>query len=136
MQKNSTFTFFILLWHQNWSRNYLKCPINLGKKFVKNIYHCKGVKPNTYSLSVVSESKDLKYLNALSVNKATRLHGIPSHFVRGIAPIIVCPLTHIINLSIIQCVVNHKLLLYADESAIFVADKNVLGLCFRKNWRW
>ena len=55
------------------------------------------VKPNSYSLSVVSESKVLKYLNALSVDKATGLDGIPSRFVRDSASIIVCPLTHIIN---------------------------------------
>ena len=44
----------------------------------------------------------MKYLNALSVDKATGLDGIPSHFVRDSASTIVCPLTHIINLSIIQ----------------------------------
>ena len=47
----------------------------------------------------------MKYLNALSVDKATGLDGIPSRFVRDSASIIVCPLTYIINLSIIQGVV-------------------------------
>ena len=80
-----------------------------GKKFVENFYSSKGVKPNSYSLSVVSESKVLKYLNALSVDKATGLDAIPSRFVRDSASIIVCPITHIINLSIIQGVVPDDL---------------------------
>ena len=63
------------------------------------------MKPYSFSLSVISESKVLKYLNALSVNKPTGLDGIPSNFVRDSVSIIVCPLTHIINLSIIQGVV-------------------------------
>ena len=76
-----------------------------GKKCVENFYRSKGFKPNSYFLSVVSESKVLKYLNALSVDKATGLDGLLSRFVRDSASIIVCPLTHIINLSIIQSVV-------------------------------
>ena len=56
-----------------------------GKKFVEKFYCSKGEKPNSYSLSVVSESKVLKYLNALSVDKATVLDGIPSRFVRDSA---------------------------------------------------
>lgn len=51
----------------------------------------------------------MKYLNALSVDKATGLDGIPSRFVRDSASIIVCSLTHIINLSIIQGVVPDDL---------------------------
>ena len=58
----------------------------------------KGEKPNSYSVSVVSESKVLKYLNALSVDKAMVLDGIRTRFVRDSASLIVCPLTHIINL--------------------------------------
>ena len=34
----------------------------LSKNFVENFYRSKGVKPNSYSLSVVSESKVLKYV--------------------------------------------------------------------------
>ena len=75
------------------------------KSLLENFYRSKGVKPNSYSLSVVSESKVLKYLNALSVDKATGLDGLLSRFVRDSAFIIVYPLTHIINLSIIQSVV-------------------------------
>ena len=51
----------------------------------------------------------MKYLNALSVDKTMGLDGIPSHFVRDSASMIVCPLTHIINLSIIQGVVPDDL---------------------------
>ena len=92
---------FIQLWHQSWSKNFQSLN-KFDKKFVENFYLSKGVKPNSYSLSVVSESKVLKYLYALSVDKATGLDGITSRFVRDSAPIIVCPLTHIINLSIIH----------------------------------
>ena len=98
---------FIRLWHQSWSKNFQKNSI--WQKNVENFYRSKGVKSNSNSLSVVSESKVLKYLNALSVDKATGLDGIPSRFVRDSAPIIVCPLTHIINLSIIQGVVHDDL---------------------------
>ena len=76
VQKNST--NFILLWLQNWARNYLKVSINLEKKFVENFYRSKGIKPNSYSFSIVSENKVLKYLKSLSVNKATGLDDIPS----------------------------------------------------------
>ena len=68
-----------------------------GKKFVENFYRSQGVKPNSYSFSEVSENKVLKYLNVLSVNKATGLDGISSRFVKESASIIVCPLTHVIN---------------------------------------
>ena len=77
----------------------------MEKKFAENFYRSKGVT----DYSVVSESKDLKYRNVLSVNKATELHSLPSRFVRNSASIIVCPLTHIINLSIIQGVVPDDL---------------------------
>ena len=52
-------------------------------------YRLKGVKPNDYSFSVVSENKVLKYLNNLSAKKGTGLDGIPARFVRDA---LVCPL--------------------------------------------
>lgn len=73
-----------------------------GKSFVNSFYRNKGVMPNSYSFSVVSENKVLGYLNRLSTNKATGLDGIPSRFVRDGASIIACPLSHVINLSLIQ----------------------------------
>ena len=75
--------------------------IKFGKNFVESFYRNKGVFPNSYSLSIVSENKVLKYLNSLGINKAT-LDGIPSRFVRDGVSIIACPLTHVINLSLIQ----------------------------------
>ena len=51
----------------------------------------------------------MKYLNSLGINKATGLDGIPSHFVRDGASIIACPLTHVINLSLIQGVLPDDL---------------------------
>ena len=42
-----------------------------GKNFVESFYRNKGVFPNSYSFSIVSENKVLKYLNSLGINKAT-----------------------------------------------------------------
>ena len=50
----------------------------------------------------MSENKVLGYLNKLSANKATGLDGIPSCFVRDGASIKACPLSCVINLSLIQ----------------------------------
>lgn len=44
----------------------------------------------------------LKYLSKLSGSKATGLDGIPARHVKDSAPIIAGPLSHVINLSIIQ----------------------------------
>lgn len=80
-----------------------------GENFVFNFYSSKGVKRDTFSFSIVSESKVLKYLNNLCPNKATGLDGIPSRFIKDSAQIIAGPLAHIINLSIIQGVVPDDL---------------------------
>ena len=58
---------------------------------------------------MVSKNKIFKYLNNLSTNKATGLDDITSRFVRDSASVIACPLTHVINLSIIQGVVSDDL---------------------------
>ena len=42
-------------------------------------YRLKGVKPNDYSFSIVSENKILKCLGRLGAKKATGLDGIPAH---------------------------------------------------------
>ena len=52
--------------------------------------------------SIVTESKVLNYLTSLGTKKATGLDGIPSRFVKDGSSVIVSPLTHIINLSLIQ----------------------------------
>ena len=64
---------------------------------------------NNYSFSIVSENKVLKYLNSLGIHKATGIDGIPSRFVRDGASIIICSLTHVIYLSLIQGVVPDDL---------------------------
>ena len=51
----------------------------------------------------------LKHLNKLGINKATGLDGISSRFVRDSASLIACPLTHVVNLSVIQGVVPDDL---------------------------
>ena len=73
-----------------------------GRNFVFRFYSEKGVLPNSFSFSVVSENKILVYLNKLSIKKATGLDGIPCRFVRDGASIIASPLAHIVNLSLIQ----------------------------------
>ena len=72
-------------------------------------FSSKGVRPNSFSFSIVTESKFFKYLNNLGCNKATGLDGIPSRFVVDAAPIIAYPLSHIINLSVIQGCVPDEL---------------------------
>ena len=76
---------------------------------MEKFYRLKGVKPIDYSFSVVSENKILKYLNNLSAKKATGLDGRHARFVRDKAFIIVCPLSDVINLSLIQGIVPDDL---------------------------
>ena len=71
-----------------------------GKQFVENFYRLKGVKPNDYTFSIVSENKILKCLGRLCAKKATGLDGIPARFVMDSASIIACPLRNAINLSL------------------------------------
>ena len=70
-------------------------------------YLSKGVVPNSYSFSLVSENRVFGYLRNLSAKKATGLYGIPSCFVRDWGSIIAYPFTHVTtcNLSLIQGVV-------------------------------
>ena len=85
------------------------CVKKYGKSFVFNFYLLKGVRPNSFSFSIVTESKIFKYLNNLACNKATGLDGIPSRFVVDAAPMIAYPLSHIINLPVIQSCVPDEL---------------------------
>ena len=85
-----------------------KCISRYRKQFVMSFYAVKGVLSNSYSFSIVTENTVLKHLNKLGINKATGLDGIPSRFVRDSASLIACPLTHVVNLSIIQGVVPDK----------------------------
>ena len=97
---------FILQLLQNLWRSYHRVLTSLDrtlcKVFIATMFF---FLPNSYSFSIVSENKVLKYLNSLGINKATGLDDIPSRFVRYGASIIACPLTHVINLSLIQDVV-------------------------------
>ena len=86
-----------------------KCANKFGRQFIQTFNQHKGVTPNSYSFSIVSENKILKYLHNLSANKATGLDGIPSLFVQDSATVIACPLTHVINMSIIEGVVPDDL---------------------------
>lgn len=80
-----------------------------GSIFVSKFYSSKGVKPNSFSFSITTEKKVYKYLNSLSPKKATGLDGIPSRFVKDSASIIAGPISHIVNLSVIQGVVPDDL---------------------------
>ena len=90
------FKSFILQLHRNLLSNCQTVLI----KLVNNLL--KGVKPYNYTFNVVSENKVLKYLNNLSAKKATGLDGIPARFVRDSTSTIICPLSNVINLSLIQ----------------------------------
>jgi hypothetical protein len=80
-----------------------------GYNFVMDYYRSKGVRPNSFQFSIVSESRLLKYINTLCPKKATGLDGIPSRFIKDSGPIIAGPLAHIINLSVIQGIVPDDL---------------------------
>lgn len=89
-----------------------KLPVGLnkyGRNFVESFYRNKHIFPDSCSFSLVSESKVLKYINSLGINKATGLDGIPSRFVKDGSLVIVGPLTHIINLSLVQGIVPDDL---------------------------
>ena len=103
------------------------CIATFGKSFVFNFYCSKGVKPNSYSLSIVDESQVFKILNNLSPKKATGLDSIPSRFIRDSASIIAHPLAHIINLSIIQGVVPDDLKLARVVPLFKKNDKTDVG---------
>ena len=66
-----------------------------GSSFVYSFYKSKHVFPQCFPFRQFLIN--LKYID--SINKATCLAGIPSRIVKDRFPIIVIPLTHIINLS-------------------------------------
>ena len=86
----------------------------------------KGVMPNSYYVSIMTENTILKHLNKLGINKATSLDGIPPRFVRDSASLIACPLTHVVNLSIIQGVVPDDLKLARGVPFYNKSDEPVL----------
>ena len=73
----------------------------------------------------MSENRILKYLNNISAKKA--LDGIPARFVRDGASIIACPLTHVINLSLIQGVVPDDLKSAGVVPLFKKSDKTEVG---------
>ena len=54
----------------------------LGMNLMETFYRNKGILPKSYSFSIVSENKVLKYLNTLGINKATGFEGISSRLAR------------------------------------------------------
>ena len=95
--------------------------------FVFNFYSSKGVVPNNFSFKLVSEVKIFKHLNCLSSSKATGLDGIPARFVKDGASIIAGPLSHIVNLSIIQGSVPDSLKLARVTPLFKKNDKTQVG---------
>jgi len=85
------------------------CIISFGASFVHSFYSSKGIKLDSFSFSIVSEEKCLNYISSLSANKATGLDGIPSRFIRDSALVIAHPLSHTVNLPIIQGAVPNDL---------------------------
>ena len=68
--------------------------------FIDNYYQNKGVKPNAFNFSPVSEDVNLKIIGNLSIRKATGLDGLSERFLKDGASVISPPLAHIINLSL------------------------------------
>lgn len=88
----------------------IPCPsLKFGKYFIEKFYSRKGILPNSYSFSSVSDRRVLEYLKNLSSKKATALDGIPAMFIVDSADVIAHPLSHVINLSLLQGVVPHDL---------------------------
>ena len=65
-----------------------------------NFYFQKGIKPNSFKLSVVDEDQVLKLLNNINIHKATGLDSLPARFLKDGGPEIVTAFTHLLNLSI------------------------------------
>jgi len=107
-----------------------KLPVSLGvygKQFVDFFYSKKGVFKNSFSFALVSESTVLKYINHLSHSKATGLDVIPARFMMDGAAVIAGPLTHIINLSLIQGRVPDDLKLARVVPLYKKSDKTDVG---------
>jgi hypothetical protein len=98
-----------------------------SKSFVFNFYSSKGVKPDSFTFNPVNENSIFKLLNKLGSNKATGLDGIPSRFVKDAAPIISGPISHIVNLSIIQGSVPDSLKLARVTPLYKKSDKTQVG---------
>lgn len=67
---------------------------------IKSFYEKKGVTNDVFNIKPVSERDVYKLLSSLDVSKATGCDDIPSRFLKDAATVIVCPLTHVFNLSI------------------------------------
>ena len=80
-----------------------------GINFVSKFYSQKGVSINSCSFSLVTENTVFKYLKNISPTKATGLDNINAKFVVDGASLIACPLTHVINLSLLLGVVPDDL---------------------------
>lgn len=63
-------------------------------------YSEKGIKPNSFTFTIVSEEEVLKLITSLNVSKSTGCDNISAKFVKFGADVICTPLTYIINLSL------------------------------------
>ena len=67
---------------------------------VDKFYKDKGITPNDFNFTVVSEGEVEKLLKNLNVTKSTGCDNISAKFLKDAAGVISTPLTHIINLSL------------------------------------
>ena len=72
-------------------------------------YSDNGVHKISFSFSLVTKNKVLKYQNKLSSDKATGLDCILARFGVDSASLVAYPLTYVINLSLIQGTVSSDL---------------------------
>ena len=73
---------------------------DVNSTFFKDYYKDKGVIPNSFKVSKVSEEFVLKELLKLNPTKSTGIDGIKPRFLKDGARVIKSAITHIINLSI------------------------------------
>ena len=71
-----------------------------NSKFIHQYYKQKGVVQNSFSFSLLSETKVCKMLKCVSPRKATGLDDLPARFIRDGAEGIAYPISYIINLSL------------------------------------
>ena len=69
---------------------------------INKFYKDKGVNFNSFHLEEVTENSVLKHLKNLKVSKSTGCDKISARFLKDAASVIVTPLTHIINISLMN----------------------------------
>ena len=90
--------------------NKLSNPLgNFGKEHILNFYQNKGIKWDSFALSVVDEDKIRKMLSNIDKSKATGLDNLPARFASDAAEQMAPSIANIINISICQGILPNEL---------------------------